>query len=191
MIHADRYLQDAAEVLAKLDRGELGTLAAEITALSLGDGRLFIAGMGGSAANASHAAGDFRKLAGIEAYALHDNAAELTARINDDGVASCYAEILRASRACSDDALLVLSVGGGTDAVSVPLVRAIDYAKAVGMRVLGIVGRDGGYTKQRGDTVVLIPAVVGSVTPHTEAFQSMVLHYLVSHPGIQRRATKW
>lgn len=189
MIHAARYFNEVAEIARSLPCIELGKLADEIASLK---GRLFIAGLGGSAANASHAAADFRKLAGIEAICLSDNVAELTARANDEGWETIYSGAMDASGATSEDALLVLSVGGGTSSVSLPLSHAIAYAKGAGMKVLGIVGRDGGDTKKHGDCVVVIPMLAPErITPHTEAFQSVILHYLVSHPEIQKRATKW
>jgi D-sedoheptulose 7-phosphate isomerase len=190
MNHAASYLRDVQQIAERLDLMQLAALAGEIRALQQSGGRLFVAGLGGSAANASHAAADFRRLAGVQAHALADNVAELTAIANDVGWKDIYTWALRANRANAPDALMVLSVGGGTDDVSRPLVEAIDYAKDHGMRVLGIVGPVGGYTKRKGDTVLLIPTV-GPVTPHTEAFQGVVLHYLVSHPDIQRRPTKW
>lgn len=192
MQHASRYLTETFALVAAIKPDELGRLAAAIGAVQAAGGRLFIAGLGGSAANASHAANDFRKLAGIQAIALNDNAAELTARANDEGWGTIYAEALRVSRPTACDALLVLSVGGGTAEVSLPLVNAIDVARQYGMKVLGIVGRDGGHTLKHGDAVVLIPPLFPErVTPHTESFQMVVLHYLVSHPALQQRQTKW
>lgn len=192
MSHAREYLREVGAIAAKVPAADVEQLVAQLKWLRNAGGRLFIAGLGGSAANASHAANDFRKLCGLEAYALNDNAAELTARANDEGWGSIYAGALASSRASGRDALLVLSVGGGTDAVSLPLVEAIKFAKAARMRVLGIVGRDGGYTKHNWDCGVLIPTVEPlRVTPHAEAFQSVILHCLASHPDLQTRATKW
>lgn len=192
MTHASRYLLETVEVCARISLDSIEQMARELRNLRDAGGRLFIAGLGGSAANASHAANDFRKLCAIEAYALNDQGAELTARANDEGWEGVYAGILATSRASRRDALLVLSVGGGTDAVSLPLVRAIDHAKACGMRVLGIVARDGGYTVRQGDCVVVVPTVEASrVTPHAEAFQSVILHCLASHPDLQTRSAKW
>ena len=151
-------------------------------------GRLWIAGLGGSAANASHAANDFRKLCGIEAYCLTDNISELTARANDEG----WAEAFSLAYAKKDDALFVLSVGGGTEHVSVPITNALEAASHIGMRILGIVGRDGGNTKHAGDCVVVVPTVEPArITPHAEAFQAVIWHCLVSHPSLQRKPTKW
>lgn len=184
---------EAAEIAGMLSFDTaIDRIAAEIIALRDRGGHLFIIGLGGSAANASHAAADFRKLAGLQAECLSDNVAELTARANDEGWERIYADALAQRRAGLGDVLMVLSVGGGTEQVSLPLVRAIDYARTEGMHVLGIVGRDGGYTAAHGDCVVIIPTVAPErVTPHTEAFQGVILHCLVSHPGIQRKATKW
>lgn len=189
MIHAAQYFSEVVDIAREMPLAQLSILADEIASIR---GRLFIAGLGGSAANASHAAADFRKLAGIQAICLSDNVAELTARANDDGWPEIYLGALMAGNAGPGDALLVLSVGGGTAEVSAPLIEAIRYAKLKDMRVLGIVGRDGGYTAQHADVAVIVPTVSAErVTPHTEAFQSVILHYLVSHPAIQNRATKW
>lgn len=189
MIHAERYFSEVSDIARLIDRTQLAALADAISGIN---GRLFIAGLGGSAANASHACNDFRKLSGIEAHCLSDNVSELTARANDDGWQAIYSGGLNALHAAAGDALLVLSVGGGTEEVSVPLVKAIDYAKLFGMKVFGILGRDGGYTAKNADVAVIVPTVSSErVTPHTEAFQSVILHYLVSHPAIQKRATKW
>jgi D-sedoheptulose 7-phosphate isomerase len=189
VIHAQQYFAEVADIASLIDRQQLALLADEISQIK---GRLFIVGLGGSAANASHAAADFRKLAGIEAYCLSDNVSDLTARANDDGWHSMYYHMLNDARARHYDALLVLSVGGGTKEVSLPIVGAMDYAQIHRMKILGIVGRDGGHTKKHGDCVVVVPTVSDErVTPHTEAFQSVILHYLVSHPAIQKRKTKW
>jgi D-sedoheptulose 7-phosphate isomerase len=166
-------------------------LARELHALRERKGRLFCIGVGGSAANASHAVNDFRKLCGIEAYAF-DNMAELTARTNDEGWATVFSAWLEANNCTAADAVMVFSVGGGTPNVSANLVAGINTAKARGMRVLGIVGRDGGHTKIAGDCVVVVPVVEPlRVTPHTEAFQLVVLHCLVSHSLLQRSKTTW
>jgi D-sedoheptulose 7-phosphate isomerase len=153
-----------------------------------------VLGVGGSAANASHAVNDFRKLCGIETYAPTDNVSELTARTNDEGWDTVFAGWLDISRACENDAILVFSVGGGNleKNVSPNLVAAVKLAKERGLKVFGVVGRDGGYTKQEGDCVVVIPTVAADrVTPHAEAFQAVVWHCLVSHPALQIQATKW
>ena len=158
------------------------------------NGRLFFLGVGGSAANCSHAVNDFRKIVGIEAYAPTDNVSELTARTNDDGWASVFVEWLKGSRLCKKDMLFVLSVGGGNleKNVSPNLVAALQYAQQIGTQVIGIIGRDGGYTAKVADACVLIPTVnPETVTPHTEAFQAVILHLMVSHPALKKAATKW
>lgn len=169
-------------------------MATELVALRQREGRLFVLGVGGSAANSSHAVNDFRKLCGIEAYAPTDNVSELTARTNDEGWETVFVEWLKTSRLSKNDAILVLSVGGG-DAernVSVNLVKAIDYALVVGARILGIVGKEHGYTARVGHLVVAIPVIDETlITPFSEAFQSVVWHCLVSHPVLQARPTKW
>ena len=192
--HFGTYLAEAAAICRQLDPEQLERLARQLRQLRERGGRLFILGVGGSAANASHAVNDFRKLCGIEAYAPTDNVAELTARTNDEGWETVFAAWLRTSRATAADAVLVLSVGGGSAErnVSANLVHALDEAKRVGMRIFGIVGRDGGHTKTVGDEVIVIPTVAAArVTPHTEAFQAVVWHGLVSHPELMVRETKW
>ena len=157
-------------------------------------GRLFFLGTGGGAANASHAVNDFRKIAGIEAYAPTDNVSELTARINDEGWESAYADWLQASRISSRDMIFIFSVGGGDSErkISVNLVRALDYAKEMGATICGVVGRDGGYTAKMADACLFIPVVnPETVTPHTESFQALILHLLVSHPGLRGTKMKW
>jgi D-sedoheptulose 7-phosphate isomerase len=191
---AASFLAETQEVAARLDPAAIEALVTELAALKHRGGRLFILGVGGSAGNASHAVNDFRKLVGIEAYAPTDNVSELTARINDEGWDTTFVEWLRVSRLRPDDALLVFSVGGGDleNNVSPNLVRAVKHAKEVGARVLGIVGRKGGYTAQAGDAVVLIPVVNDDhITPHSEAFQAVVWHLVVSHPLLKANATKW
>ncbi len=189
-----RYLDEVQEVARRIDRAAVGRLVDLLVELRAGGGRLFILGVGGSAGNASHAVNDFRKIVGIEAYAPTDNVSELTARINDDGWDTSFANWLKGSRLGPRDAVLVFSVGGG-DAernVSTNLVRAMEHAKAVGARVAGIVGRNGGFTAKVADACVIIPTVSPeTVTPHTEAFQAMVWHLLVSHPRLQAAPAKW
>jgi D-sedoheptulose 7-phosphate isomerase len=192
--HVTRYFEQVAEVARKLDHSRIEALVEELVQLRGRGGRLFILGVGGSAANASHAVNDFRKLCGIEAYAPTDNVSELTARTNDEGWETVFEEWLRISRAKTGDALLVLSVGGGNveKGISVNLVRAIDAARERRIRIFGIVGRDGGHAAKFGDCVIVIPTVdAGLVTPHTEAFQAVVWHCLVSHPSIQAKTFKW
>ena len=169
-------------------------MAQELVTLRARGGRLFILGVGGSAGNCSHAVNDFRKLCGIEAYAPVDNVSELTARTNDEGWETIFSGWLKVSRVTAKDAVLVFSVGGGNmeKNVSPNIVAGVKFAKEQGLRVLGVVGRDGGYTKQVGDCVVVVPTVEATrITPHAEAFQAVVWHCLVSHPALQQLPTKW
>jgi len=193
-MHAEKYLAQVRQIASELDAALIDALALEIAALRERGGRLFILGVGGSAANCSHAVNDFRKLAGVEAYSPCDNVAELTARTNDEGWPTVFEGWLKVSRGNDRDAILIFSVGGG-DAernVSPNLVRAVDEAKSRGMRVFGIVGRDGGYTKKAGDLVVVVPTVDASaITPHAEAFQAVIWHCLVTHPAVLLQENKW
>lgn len=194
MSHARKFCDEAIQILKQLDTEAIERLASELGALRGRGGRLFILGVGGSAANASHAVNDFRKLCGIETYAPTDNVSELTARVNDDGWETTFERWLEVSRLSAADMVLVLSVGGGNleKNVSPNLVRALGLAKKVGAKVGGIVGRDGGYTAQVADACVIVPTVnPEAITPHTEAFQAVVWHLLVSHPTLQKVATKW
>jgi len=194
MTYVDTYLADVARIAEGLDRGVLDRMIEALRGVREAGGRLFILGVGGSAGNASHAVNDFRKLAGIEAYAPTDNVSELTARTNDEGWHTVFAEWLKTSRIGPRDALLVFSVGGGSREknVSVNLVEAIDAARAAGAKVLGIVGRDGGHTRRVGDAVLVIPVVrPESVTPYTEAFQAVAWHLLVSDPRLMVVPNKW
>lgn len=194
MSHAAKFFGEVAETARRVQPEVVESLCSELVDLRDRQGRLFIIGVGGSAGNCSHAVNDFRKLCGIEAYAPTDNVSELTARTNDEGWPTVFSEWLKVSRANAKDALLVFSVGGGNfeKNVSANIVSAIEEGKSRGLKVFGIVGRDGGYTKRMGDVVVVIPTVEESrVTPHTEAFQAVVWHCLVSHPKLQRNATKW
>lgn len=189
-----RYLQEVGEIADQLDENAIERIVQQLVAVRERGGRVFFLGVGGSAANASHAVNDFRKLTGIECYAPTDNVSELTARTNDEGWASVFAAWLETSRLNNKDALFVLSVGGGDVArnVSPNLVHAIDLAKSRGAAVLGIVGRDGGHAAQAGTTVVVVPTVNAEhVTPHAESFQAVVWHLLVSHPDLKRAGTKW
>jgi D-sedoheptulose 7-phosphate isomerase len=191
---ADKFLAEAAEIVARLDRDSLEKAAKMIGELRTTGGRLFILGVGGSAANASHAVNDFRKIAGIEAYAPTDNVSELTARTNDEGWAAVFEGWLKTSKLQARDAVLVFSVGGGDVErnVSPNLVAALKLAKSVGAKIIGVVGRDGGYTAKVADACVLIPVVNPvHVTPHSEAFQAVVWHLLVSHPAVKVEQTKW
>jgi len=191
---ASVYLAEVEQVARQLDAATIERMALQLAVVRERSGRLFILGVGGSAGNASHAVNDFRKLAGIEAYAPTDNVSELTARTNDEGWPTVFEAWLRVSRLQPRDAILVFSVGGGNVErnVSPNLVTALDYAKSVGATVLGIVGRDGGYTARVADVCVVVPTVHPErVTPHSEAFQAIVWHLLVSHPLVQEKATKW
>lgn len=192
--YAETYLDEAAEISRLLSRPAITKIVDGLIALRRSAGRLFILGVGGSAANASHAVNDFRKIAAIESYTPADNVAELTARINDDGWDSSYAAWLKASRLGVKDALLVFSVGGGDQEkrISVNLVEAISLAHGVGAKVFGVVGRDGGYTAKVADACVVIPTVnPATVTPHAEAFQAVVWHLIVSHPALRANEMKW
>jgi D-sedoheptulose 7-phosphate isomerase len=191
---AKSYLDQSAQVCAALDHALIDRMTAGIADVRERGGRLFILGVGGSAANASHAVNDFRKLCDIEAYAPTDNVSELSARTNDEGWETVFAGWLRGSRANARDALLIFSVGGGNAEhnVSMNLVRAIDEAKQRGLSIFGIVGRDGGYTAKQADIAVIVPTIDPKhVTPHAEAFQAVIWHCLVSHPALQKAATKW
>lgn len=189
-----QYLVEAKEVIDQLDLNAMERVVAIIEGTRRDNGRMFILGVGGSAANASHAVNDFRKIVGIEAYAPTDNVSELTARTNDDGWASVFVEWLKTSGLRREDMILVFSVGGGNleKNVSPNLVSAIQHAKEVGAKVCGVVGRDGGYTARMADACVVIPTVNPThVTPHAEAFQGVVWHLLVSHPRLKQAETKW
>jgi D-sedoheptulose 7-phosphate isomerase len=194
MTFTQDYLAETAAVLAALDTDAVEAVAEGLAAARAGGGRLFILGVGGSAGHASHAVNDFRKIAGMEAYAPTDNVSELTARTNDEGWATVFESWLRGSRLRRDDTLLVFSVGGGNleKNVSPNLVKALEYAKTLGATILGIVGRDGGFTAQSADACVIVPTVNAvHTTPHAEAFQAVVWHLLVSHPAVKQAETKW
>jgi D-sedoheptulose 7-phosphate isomerase len=193
-MHSSDFFDEVAKIAKTIDAAGVENLAKELAALRERGGRLFFLGVGGSAANCSHAVNDFRKLCGIEAYTPVDNVAELTARTNDEGWDTVFAAWLRTSKAAQKDAAFVFSVGGGNleKNVSANIVAGLKEAKQRGMKIFGVVGRDGGYTKQVGDCVVVVPTVDASrVTPHTEAFQAVVWHCLVSHPALQQTSTKW
>lgn len=190
----EAYLDESIRVIGGLDAASIESLAEGLAAVRAGGGRLFILGVGGSAGHAGHAVNDFRKLCGFEAYAPTDNVSELTARVNDEGWDTCFAEWLRVSRLRAGDGVLVFSVGGGNREknVSVNLVRSVDLAREVGAKVFGVVGRDGGHTARVADACVIIPTVASErVTPHTEGLCAVVWHLLVSHPKLQRSPTKW
>jgi D-sedoheptulose 7-phosphate isomerase len=188
------FLDEVKQVVDNLDVASIESVVGRLAAVRERGGRLFILGVGGSAANASHAVNDFRKIVGLEAYTPTDNVSELTARTNDEGWTSVFQAWLVGSRLRPEDALLIFSVGGG-DAqknVSPNLVSALDYAKSIGATIVGIVGRDGGYTAKLADACIIVPTVNPThVTPHTEAFQGVIWHLLVSHPDLKRAQTKW
>jgi len=194
MSYSEQHLRETAEVVAKLDPALCEKAVELLVNVRSRGGRLFILGVGGSAANASHAVNDFRKLAGMECYAPTDNVSELTARANDEGWSTVFVEWLKGSRLNAKDALLVFSVGGGNAEknISANLVAALELAKERGAAVLGIVGRDDGYTARVADVCIVIPAVNSTnVTPHTEAFQAVIWHLFVSHPALKTAHTKW
>ena len=194
MSYTQKHLDESMEVLRRLDVGAIERVAELLAALRTRAGRLFFLGVGGSAGNCSHAVNDFRKIAGIESYAPTDNVSELTARVNDEGWETVFVEWLKVSRLTSQDMIFIFSVGGGNleKNISPNLVRALQYAKQVGTQIVGVVGRDGGYTATVADACVIIPTVnAETVTPHSEAFQAVVWHLLVSHPALKRTQTKW
>lgn len=193
-MHTKIYFEETSRIAQSIDLDAIENLVSELAALRQRNGRLFFIGVGGSAGNCGHAVNDFRKLCGIEAYAPTDNVSELTARTNDEGWDTVFAAWLKVSRADADDAVFVFSVGGGNleKNVSANIVDGLKEAKTRGLKVFGVVGRDGGYTKQVGDVVVVVPTVDPlRITPHTEAFHAVVWHCLVSHPVLQQVATKW
>jgi D-sedoheptulose 7-phosphate isomerase len=194
MTYSQQHLAEAIQILQLLDTNKIDLMVEELVNLRERGGRLFFLGVGGGAANASHAVNDFRKIAAIEAYSPTDNVAELTAWANDEGWESVFVEWLRGSRLKAKDMLFVFSVGGGNleKNISPNLVAALKYAKEIGSRVVGIVGRDGGYTARVANACVIIPIInPATITPHTEAFQAVIWHLLVSHPNLQARTTKW
>jgi len=194
MSYARQHLQEAARIIDSIDANAIERIAEILVKVRTTGGRLFFLGVGGSAGNCSHAVNDFRKLAGFEAYAPTDNVSELTARTNDEGWDTVFAAWLAGSRLRSEDAVFVLSVGGGSleKNISANLVRALQYARRVGAAIVGVVGRDGGYTANVADACVIVPTVnPETVTPHSEAFQAVVWHLLVSHPSLKLVATKW
>ena len=194
MSFTKQYLEETAEIVRRLDPTAIDRMVAILAGTRAQQGRLFILGVGGSAANASHAVNDFRKITGIEAYAPTDNVSELTARVNDEGWSGVFDSWLKVSHLRPADTILVLSVGGGDleRQVSPNLVAAVGYAKSTGSKVLGLVGRDGGYTATVADACVVVPTVNPlHVTPHSEAFQAVIWHLLVSHPDLKQVETKW
>lgn len=194
MSYSERHLQETIEVVSRLDSEKCEKAVQLLAQVRAWGGRLFVLGVGGSAANASHAVNDFRKIAGMECYAPTDNVSELTARTNDEGWASVFCEWLKGSRLNDKDALLIFSVGGGNMAknVSPNLISALQLARERGSTIIGIVGRDGGYTAQVADVAIIIPTVnPTNTTPHSEAFQAVLWHLLVSHPDLKISETKW
>jgi len=189
--HTVDYLKEVAEIARLLPAEQIEALVAELKALRDRGGRLFLVGLGGSAANCSHAVSDFRRLCGIDARTPVDNFAEFTAAANDEGWHWVFTEWLKGRCVTSSDVLMVLSVGGGTDMVSLPIPAAVGAAHGAGMKVFGIVGRDGGYAAAHGDCIIIPTVNPKHVTPHTEAFQMVVLHCIVSHPDLQIRKTTW
>ena len=194
MDHTRQYIEDAIQILRLLDHDKIEHMLQLVTEVRRVGGRVFFLGVGGGAGHASHAVNDFRKISRIECYTPTDNVSELTARINDDGWETAYRNWLEGSRLKKEDMVFVFSVGGGDVErnVSANLVRALQYAKEVGTKICGVVGRDGGYTAQIADACVVVPTVNNeTVTPHTESFQALIWHLLVSHPKLKAHATKW
>jgi D-sedoheptulose 7-phosphate isomerase len=194
MSYTKQHLNETVEIIEKMDVAVIEEMADLLSQVRADGGRIFFLGVGGSAGNCSHAVNDFRKIVGIESYAPTDNVSELTARINDDGWASTFVEWLKVSKLVPKDMLFIFSVGGGNleKNISPNLVEALNYAKSVGSKVIGVVGRDGGYVAQVADACVIVPTVnPDNVTPHSEAFQAVVWHLLVSHPKLKANQTKW
>lgn len=194
MSYAAQHMKEAVEIIQKMDVSAIEKMADLLATVKVDGGRIFFLGVGGSAGNCSHAVNDFRKIVGIESYAPTDNVSELTARTNDEGWATVFVEWLKISKLQPKDALFIFSVGGGNleKNISPNLVEAIKLAKSVGAKVTGVVGRDGGYTAQAADACVIVPTVnPETITPHSEAFQAVVWHLLVSHPKLKANQTKW
>ena len=194
MTYVAQHLNESIEILKQLDQQAIEKTVTLLAELRQREGRLFFLGVGGGAGHASHAVNDFRKIAGIEAYTPSDNVSELTARVNDDGWETTYVNWLRGSRLKAADMVFVFSVGGGDleHNISANLVRALQYTREVGAKICGVVGRNGGYTAQVSDACVVIPVVnPDTITPHTESFQALVWHLLVSHPSLKASETKW
>lgn len=192
--YIEKYFGEVLEVVNRLDKKAIGKVISDLTAVKKNQGRLFILGVGGSAANASHTVNDFRKICGMECYAPTDNVSELTARVNDDGWETVFVKWLKTSRLNENDGILILSVGGGNAEknISVNLINAIDFAKDKKSKIIGIVGKDGGYTAKNSTSCVIIPVVNEStITPHSESFQSVVLHMVVTHPDLKENEMKW
>jgi D-sedoheptulose 7-phosphate isomerase len=194
MSYAQQHLKEAVEIIQKIDASAIEKMAELLATVKQEGGRIFFLGVGGSAGNCSHAVNDFRKIVGIESYAPTDNVSELTARTNDEGWSTIFVEWLKTSKLLAKDAIFIFSVGGGNleKNISPNLVEALKYAKTVGAKITGVVGRDGGYTAQVADACVIVPTVnPDTITPHSEAFQAVVWHLLVSHPALKANQTKW
>jgi D-sedoheptulose 7-phosphate isomerase len=194
MSYAQQHLNEAVEIINKIDVAAIEKMADLLATVKTEGGRIFFLGVGGSAGNCSHAVNDFRKIVGIESYAPTDNVSELTARTNDEGWATIFVEWIKTSKLTAKDALFIFSVGGGNleKNISPNLVEALKYAKTIGAKITGVVGRDGGYTAQVANACVIVPTVnPESITPHSEAFQAVVWHLLVSHPKLKVNQTKW
>lgn len=194
MNHVEKYLTDAKEIIDKMDKKQVEKMIDHLKAIKKRNGRLFFLGVGGGAANASHAVNDFRKICGFEAYTPMDNVSELSARINDEGWETVFIHWLKQSKLTENDGIFIFSVGGGNleKNISVNLIRAIEYAKMINAKVLGIVGRDGGYTAQVADACLIVPTIDSrTITPHTEAFQALISHLIVSHPELKEAEMKW
>lgn len=194
MNYSQQHLNESIEIIERIDTSAIEKMTDLLVELKRNDGRIFFLGVGGSAGNCSHAVNDFRKIVGIESYAPTDNVSELTARANDEGWATIFSEWLKISKLNSNDLVFIFSVGGGSleKNISTNLVEALKLAKAIGAKVIGIVGRDGGYTAKVADACVIVPTVnPDTVTPHSEAFQAIVWHLLVSHPKLKSNQTKW
>ncbi len=194
MKYVEQYLDEVHRVVDGIDKAAIESLVRQLAKLREEGGRLFFIGVGGGAGNAAHAVNDFRKIAGIESYTPTDNVAELTARVNDDGWESCFLSWLKGSRLHSRDGIFVFSVGGGSEEknISMNIVKALQYAREVGARIFGIVGRDGGFTARNADACIIIPTINGAtITAHTESFQAVIWHLIVSHPKILVNEMKW
>ena len=194
MKYIEQYFKEARSILEKINANQIRLMVDILVSVKASKGRLFILGVGGGAGHASHAVNDFRKICGLEAYAPTDNVSELTARINDDGWDTAYVNWLKGSNLVKDDVILVFSVGGGNleKGISVNIVNSLQYAKQIGTKICGVVGRDGGYTAEVADACVIIPIINNdTITPHTEGFQAVVWHLLVSHPELQKYEMKW
>ena len=194
MNYAQQHLNESIEIIRKIDSTQIEKMADLLAKVKVDGGRIFFLGVGGSAGNCSHAVNDFRKIVGIEAYAPTDNVSELTARTNDEGWSTIFVEWLKISKLLAKDAIFIFSVGGGNleKNISPNLVEALKYAKSIGSKITGVLGRDGGFTAQVADACIVIPTVnPENVTPHSEAFQAVIWHLLVSHPKLKANQTKW